>query len=103
MGMEGKMNHTPGPWAYTREEENHSVDHSEKGQAIAEVSTYTGELSIKEALANAQLIAAEPEILEALKLCVPELRGWMRNHGEDIRTVEAIEKATAAIMKAERS
>lgn len=33
----------------------------------------------------------------AIKLCIPELRGWMNSHGEDIGTIEAIKAATEAI------
>ena len=37
------------------------------------------------------------ELLAALELCIPELRGWMNCHGEDIGTIAAINAGKAAI------
>lgn len=37
---------------------------------------------------------------EALKLCMKQLKLWMKDHGEDINTKEAIEKAKLAISQA---
>lgn len=37
------------------------------------------------------------ELLAALELCIPELRGWMNCHGEDIGTIAAIKAGKAAI------
>ena len=54
----------------------------------------------EEEQANAALIAAAPEILEALTTCVKELKDWMKDHGEDRKTVAAIDQARAAIAKA---
>lgn len=43
------------------------------------------------------------ELLAALSLCLPELRGWMSCHGEDIGTIEAIKAANRAIANAKGS
>lgn len=37
------------------------------------------------------------ELLAALELCIPELRGWINAHGEDIGTIAAIKAGKAAI------
>lgn len=49
---------------------------------------------------DARLIAAAPDLLEALELCRKELYEWMRDHGQDIATQQAMSKARAAIAKA---
>lgn len=88
--------HTPGPWKAEKSNNCIAIVSGDYGYGVAK--TYgTG----KEDTLNARLIAAAPELLEALKLCIPELKEWMRNHGEDIGTLDVIKKAQAAIAKAE--
>ena len=48
-----------------------------------------------------ELIQQRDELLAALKACRKELSAWMRHHGEDIATQEAVAQARAAIAKAE--
>ena len=70
------MTHTPGPWNFARavkpganEENNHLIYNGEK-RHIAEVFQYQEHdfiIELAEASANARLIAAAPELLEALK------------------------------------
>ena len=48
-----------------------------------------------------QLKQQRDELLAALKACRKELSAWMRHHGEDIATQEAVAQARAAIAKAE--
>jgi hypothetical protein len=92
--------HTPGPWATTeavttREVDGYettacAVNRADVGQAIALV--YAG---FGDGPANARLIAAAPELLEALKdlFTVAQANGW----AEDARYM----RARRAIAKAE--
>lgn len=50
--------------------------------------------------ANGHLIAAAPDLLAALESCRKELSAWMRDHGDDIKTQEAVSAARAAKAKA---
>jgi hypothetical protein len=51
--------------------------------------------------AKLRLMKAAPRLLEALPACVRELRAWMKDHGEDLKTIAAIKAAEAAIAEAE--
>jgi hypothetical protein len=74
--------HTPGPWHVTMSE-NASVYGGEKhfavmsdretggGQIVADLET------LKEAEANARLIAAAPEMLDALRIAENAVRDWL--------------------------
>jgi hypothetical protein len=80
--------HTPGPWRYTK----HAVDEDYMlvfcGSDGDNLRGYCGE-------ANARLIAAAPELLEALVnlLAVHECQGGTKYHAGDIARA-AIAKAT---------
>lgn len=72
-----KINHTPGPWHVSPDaaEESYFQDvnilrHS--GLAIA-VAVHNGDIDPSEVKANAYLIAAAPNLLEALKMAAHEL------------------------------
>lgn len=41
----------------------------------------------------------ESEIIEALKMCMKELAAWMKDHGHDRKTQDAIDTGWAAIRK----
>jgi hypothetical protein len=79
--------------------------------AVVDVTQYDGfqddsiELAQFYAAANPatilELIRQRDELLAALKACRKELSAWMRHHGEDIATQEAVAQARAAIAKAE--
>lgn len=64
-----KPKHTPGPWAELIRENGHIVIHSLNkidGQVVAKTSgNFLGQVE-----ANAALIAAAPEMLEALETCL---------------------------------
>lgn len=109
-----KTSHTPGPWQIDPE-----IDHAittQSGLRIAEVATYgAGLVSIGEIApwhhyeANARLIAAAPELLEALQEvlnpAVAALRALDR-YPEPMETdplFSALELVRAAIVKATRS
>lgn len=83
--------HTPGPWRYKR----HSVDSnymliycSSDNSDGDNIRGYCGE-------ANARLIAAAPELLEACKMLLVNmnLAGWENDYAA-IRARAAIQKAT---------
>ena len=95
------MTHTPGPW-----QGGLQISSSKGSNIIAHIQTRTKKLSgysnangvyHYEALANAQIIAAAPELLEALVFCLSFLTA--NNDGED-DVVERIKTAKSAILKA---
>lgn len=90
--------HAPGPWSIN---ETHCViyDRDEKyvGQAF-KIWLNNKERDEERALANARLIAAAPELLEALKVCSAELFAQCADHP---RAMLLVEEARAAIAKAE--
>lgn len=71
--------HTPGPWTIGVSDDNqiHCVDGSDSTGGIIEICEVWGTLSDKEeteeSRANARLIAASPEMLEALKVTTSSL------------------------------
>jgi hypothetical protein len=87
--------HTPGPWAV--------YDDSGTAEPSPIVTAWDGEQSIDVAIIphgpqaqnDARLIAAAPELLEALKLAVRQNSHDMLMTGEELRKCEAaIDKAT---------
>lgn len=93
--------HTPGPWEVAY------LDHAEQRVVRAEhyeVCTCwhhsVGSIE-KEMEANARLIAAAPELMEALKEVMSWTRNWDVQFLEDDEWPETEEKVRAAIAKAE--
>ena len=66
-----KQQHTPGPWAYIVPD-GHVVRHPQIYSDFGPVAnaTWLGENKLDQLKANARLIAAAPELLEALELLV---------------------------------
>jgi len=91
--------HTPGPWQHSAKlsaSENHrgfTVWNSD-GWGLADVQP--ADEDGREGEANARLIAAAPELLEALQAVVSQLEGHDLHNGD----VFAINNAYAAIAKA---
>ena len=99
-----KVTHTPGPWRVGKKYVT-DIYPNDGGMLVARVMT--GGISNNKSYANARLIAAAPELLEALMLMVFDEQGneWRdskvdqgiwddrRTRGEDIAR-EAIAKAT---------
>lgn len=86
--------HTPGPWAIEKESESHSiVNRSFEGDewCIAEVYKQTDM-----AIANANLIAAAPDLLEALNKLLD--KAYKQNFNDAYP--EIVEAAELAIAKA---
>ncbi len=92
--------HTPGPWHATVPPSSdihfiRNIDSDDAGQ-IAKVRVGPV-LEQAEALANARLIAAAPDLLEALE-CLQE---WVDNCFQEYSDAEVCSVARAAIAKAE--
>ena len=91
--------HTPGPWRVGSNSgaviSDRSIEHGPNGCDC--VDYYGGHL-IAESIApcNRNLIAAAPELLDALRVVVGQLEGHELNNGD----VSAINNAYAAIAKA---
>lgn len=65
-----KNKHTPGPWKATAKEGNHIIHSNTESNCLAIVGTgifNSDPLRWEEARANAALIAAAPDLLEALQ------------------------------------
>jgi len=97
--------HTPGPWKVAGRYGKYSDEITDaNGQAIAWVFTrkadpqiVTGVLDSPEGQANASLIAAAPELLEALE----QAADYLAEFFEEGREHRVIKLADAAIAKAE--
>lgn len=96
--------HTPGPWRYAGHGGTHVLDSN--GRCIGDAPQPHG-MPPEEGEANARLIAAAPEMLEALmsavgslEACAEEFR--RRNLREEDLALESIEVVRSAIAKAER-
>ena len=93
--------HTPGPWFFDQHghvygtSEAQPIDGFPGGKTILHPHVCT-----PRCISDARLIAAAPELLEALEKCRKELSAWMRCYCEDAATQEAISQASAAIAKA---
>ena len=74
----------PGPWAVNKGKQE-SLTIRAGQQAIAVISGY----GVGRRLADAHLIAAAPELLEALKLAVRQNSHDMLMTGEELRQCEA--------------
>jgi hypothetical protein len=58
-------------------------------------------LTDEEVARKLRVMKAASKLLEALPACVRELRAWMKDHGEDLKTIAAIKAAEDAIAEAE--
>lgn len=95
------MKHTPGPWRTADSEAGMPAIRSCEGapRTIALIDVRFPHLvSPEERLANARLIAAAPELLEALQACLVVLRA--DSDSEEDNATE-IKQAQSAIKKAE--
>lgn len=99
--------HTPGPWKVVRTEqhpqnENEAVTFIQTPKLCYDLSFVKGILTQEEHEANARLIAAAPELLEACQLLSDELiKSKSMTESDKIRgAYNAINKASKAIQKA---
>ncbi|HZF98292.1 MAG TPA: hypothetical protein VEY92_08630 [Pseudoxanthomonas sp.] len=101
--------HTPGPWEWVCKWASYSLVAS-NGQTVADDGSAGNEYSPSidpgdngESGANARLIAAAPDLLEALKEAMQSLEYVHRAHPENTgiaKRIEDINRARAAIAKA---
>jgi hypothetical protein len=85
--------HTPGPWKIypePRHVDRFKIVHASTGYCIGEAYDVSGS---PENEANAHVMAAAPDLLEALKE-MTETGGWMPSDERFIRANAAIAKAT---------
>ena len=87
-------NHTPGPW-----HSHGSIVYNAAGWAICNAIIYHGNFGQAETQANATLISAAPELLEALKACLEDLESFPVSLGMNF--CKGAKLAQAAIAKAE--
>ena len=93
-----EVKHTPGPWQWTQHFDPTISIYKDGFGTLARLydsAAGTGK-------ANARLIAAAPDLLEALKTLVPMLDEWHKEHPDCVGDKEphAIKAARAAIAKA---
>lgn len=103
-----KSQHTPGPWRATDLDQHPGIENHDESVSIVifgyrkgldsnhyDDSGVRGKTR-KEAIANAHLIAAAPDLLEALENVLSEIFIWESEHGLHPYAI----KARAAIAKA---
>lgn len=105
-----KTRHTSGPWqSVTAEDWDGATIQTQGGRIVAccdgcDIPGATREPTTEEAKANARLIAAAPELLDALRWFADELPSIIRTscpEGVPMIVSDAHDKARAAIAKAE--
>ena len=97
--------HTCGPWNYLIGENTHGIHAGDDGYVnIAQVNAWRGHGNesneANEAKANARLIAAAPELLDALRLVVDTAEIGVWAGATIVLAKGAIEKATTSPLKA---
>lgn len=92
------MNHTPGPWQYSFEGGTVAFIVEADGTTVAKISTTENSTAHSALPANARLIAAAPDMLEALEAIVKSLA----DHDDEgmIEHAQQMIDARAAIAKA---
>lgn len=86
--------HTPGPWTVNAYNE---IESGAVRICSVDIEETNAGLNGGEGQANARLIAAAPDLLEALKYCAAVCAGEVMNKNG---LINALEKARAAIAKA---
>ena len=92
--------HTPGPWKVVKTENKHRHVIYSCVCKVTEINTensFHDGIGLGEGIANARLIAAAPELLEALRHMIYAVEDLTHGDAEDIM---AVKEARAAIAKA---
>jgi len=96
----GNTKHTPGPWRVVGDPPIKFDIEADCGAcvAIVDVPNDANRAEADEAEANARLMAAAPELAEALAACLPDLKHYAATHGPG--PDKRLETALAAMAKA---
>lgn len=100
-----KSKHTKGPWTLSSDLSIWGTSPLNAKVRLLNMTSHSPSNGIDQS-ANAQLIAAAPEMLEALKDLYksikdcPEMSDAMKQHGFDIDVIESMQRAKEAIRKA---
>lgn len=96
--------HTPGPWQATTGHLVRVMAGADSVAGIHKIGRFTGGHDPRETIANAHLIAAAPDLLEALKILAEEASGFNVSgvyFSEDCMGHKGLKMAWEAIAKAE--
>jgi hypothetical protein len=92
---------TPGPWTCDEDDKQYVIGEGQSKYRTHVGTVYADDTDPKEAKANAHLIAAAPDMYEALQLVVG-IRAHLRVSGVDfVDAGKAYDAAEAALAKAE--
>jgi hypothetical protein len=101
--------YTPGPWSLERRDDRgecFNINALGRVRSLRRIAIVENDaLRVAESFYNAGLIAAAPDLVEALKEVLESLKGWIEiADKDDLRDYDdkAIEKAEAALKKALR-
>lgn len=92
--------HTPGPWSWQTNQANRVSIDGPDGAEVVRAEEYAGSAWVEVSEDDARLIAAAPELLEALILLEHEMVESGNAGSVDYGWKPAIEKTRAAIAKA---
>lgn len=100
--MTSPAKHTPGPWLLDRKTIYTLAPDGTRNHWWASVQTQSNGASHEECMANALLIAAAPELFEALEKALPKYRGVveMLDEVDAAQDLPIIELCEAALAKA---
>jgi hypothetical protein len=72
---------------------------AEQPEATAKLSTETVDKPVDRVggEVRAEAVRVGSETWNVLRLCITELSGWMRDHGQDLRSQEAVKRARALL------
>lgn len=93
--------HTPGPWVHRTRLDHGANIGTETGYAVCDMAYDYSSLPREELKADARLICAAPELLEALKAIKPFIpktsasEGGAAKHSENVRAADMVRAAIA--------
>lgn len=96
--MNDQTKHTPGPWSVRFDFVVQAASFDD-GRLVPVAQPYGVNADRTDLFANARLIAAAPDLVEALQRALMALTGYLPGHRNEV-TDAAIEHAHAALAKA---